>query len=322
VLVSAVGFAIYFLLGQIQGGWGTVMQHVQQPVFFDWGTNGGTGPDFTYILTHEYTVWAAIIASTFVTMATHGIDQDTVQRMLTAKNKNQSAVATILSGIVDVPIVSAFVLIGLLLHVYYQQHPDPTLPEATREIFPHFILHVMPAGLRGLVAAGILATAMGSLSTALNALATSFARDFILPKMGEEVAESERMKVLRWSTVGFATAIIIVGIITAWYVTWHPEARIIPLVLGILGYTFGSVLGIFLVALFTKTRGSDVGNVIAMGCGILCVMIMSVPELQKALKLDFILAFPWRIALGTLVTAAIAICFKTDTSLRSKSLTL
>ncbi len=35
--------------------------------------------------------------------------------------------------------------------------------------------------MRGLLLAGIFATAMGSLSTALNALATSFVRDWYLP---------------------------------------------------------------------------------------------------------------------------------------------
>src|SRR5256885_4035111 len=59
-----------------------------------------------------------------------------------------------------------------LLWVYYQAHPDPTLPKTPNETFCHFILYEMPVGLRGLLIAGIFATAMGSLSTALNALAT------------------------------------------------------------------------------------------------------------------------------------------------------
>ncbi len=316
VLVTAVGFSIFFLLGKINGGWASVIGHIQDPVFFDWGAPKGV-IDFAYILTHEYTMWAAFIASTFVTMATHGIDQDTVQRMLTAKNRRQSAFATVLSGLADVPIVSAFVFIGLLLSLYYQQHPDKAMPsEDTREVFPYFILHVMPAGLRGLVTAGILATAMGSLSTALNALSTSFARDFILPRMGPNADDAAKMRVLRWSTLMFAVGIIAVGVTTAWYVTWHPETRIIPLVLGILGYTFGSVLGIFLVAMFTKTRGNDFGNVLAMICGLLAVVCFSVKEVQALFGIanPFIIAFPWRITLGTLTTVIVALCFQTSQS--------
>ncbi len=313
VLVSALIFAVVFLLGKTDGGWAAVAAHIKEPAFADWGAPAGA-LDFVYILTHEYTMWAACIASVFVTMATHGIDQDTVQRMLTAKNRRQSALATILSGLVDVPIVGAFVFIGLLLSLYYQQNPDAGMPQgASREVFPYFILHVMPGGLRGLVAAGILATAMGSLSTALNALATSFSRDFILPRLGPGADERTQVRVLRWSTLGFATAIIAVGVVTAWYVTWHPEVRIIPLVLGIMGYTFGSILGIFLVALFTRARGNDRGNLAAMVAGFLAVLWFSVAEIQQVFGIakPFIIAFPWRITLGTLVTVAVALCFRT-----------
>ena len=77
-----------------------------------------------------------------------------------------SAMATILSGLADVPITLAVLTIGILLWVHYQQNPDPTLPAGANKVFPHFILTVMPAGIRGLVLAGVLATAMGSLSAA------------------------------------------------------------------------------------------------------------------------------------------------------------
>jgi Na+/proline symporter len=248
-------------------------------------------------------------------MATHGIDQDTVQRMLTAKNKRQSAFATILSGVVDLPVVSAFIFIGVLLAAYYRVVPDPGLPAEGREAFPYFILTKMPHGMCGLVVAGLLATAMGSLSTALNALSTSFARDFVFPRIGDEfLTEAKRVRVLRWSTVLFAAFIVFVGLGTAWYMAHDPKAAIIPLVLGILGYTFGSLLGVFLVAVLTKNRGNDVGNIIAMCCGFLAVLILSNPlNLQKALgfKDSFVLSFPWRVTLGTLVTIAISVCFRT-----------
>ena len=109
VLLAALGFSIWFLLGQIPGGWKTISVHVSPPVFWDLGQPLGSGITgwIKGILSEEYTVWSAFIASTFVTMATHGIDQDTVQRMLTARNRYQSAFATIASGICDLPISSS-----------------------------------------------------------------------------------------------------------------------------------------------------------------------------------------------------------------------
>lgn len=327
VLVAALGFSIFFLLTKIPGGWGTATTFFQEPLFWNFARppEPGAWAWIRNVLTSEYTIWAAIIGSTFVTMSTHGIDQDTVQRMLTAKNRRESARATILSGIVDLPVVCSFVLVGILVAAFYQT-AQSALPGgvAPREAFPYFILTQMPAGMRGLVIAGIMATAMGSLSTALNALGTSFARDFVLPwkEARGPVTEAQRVWTLRWSTVLFAFFIILVGVGTAWYMAHNPKAAIIPLVLGILGFTFGSLLGVFLVAVLTRTRGSDFGNVLAMLCGFVAVIFFSNGDLQKLVGFTtigadgqvapaLVLAFPWRITLGTFVTMAVALCFRT-----------
>jgi SSS family solute:Na+ symporter len=326
VLAGALVFSIWFLLSQLPGGWSTAVRHMQTPLFFNFAkpSTPGAGPWLRNVLISDYTIWAALIGATFVTMASHGIDQDTVQRMLTAKSKGQSAKATILSGVLDLPIVCSFILVGILVSAFYKS-TGASLPAdiAPREVFPYFILTRMPAGLRGLVIAGILATAMGSLSTALNALATSFARDFVLPRreLRGRVSESERVRVLRWSTVGFAALIIVVGLATAFYMANDPNAAIIPLVLGILGYTFGSLLAVFFVAVFTKTRGNDFGNVIAMICGFVSVVFLSSADIQRLAGFPIlVLAFPWRITLGATVTFLISICFPTYESgaLRTK----
>lgn len=327
VLVASLGFAIWYLLGRMPDGWASVTAQIREPYFIEtllpMKEGEGLGGWLGRVLREEYSLYTAFIGSTFVTLATHGIDQDTVQRMLTARNKRQSMFATIMSGIVDLPVVSAFILIGILLSAFYATNPPPDLPKESREIFPYFILHEMPPGLRGLVTAGVLATAMGSLSTALNALATSFSKDFLFRGREASLSESRRVGMLRWATVLFAVCIIAVGVWTAYYTSMHPEVRIIPLVLGILGYTFGSLLGVFLVAIFTRGRGNDLGNIIAMLCGFAAVAFMSIKEIQMAAgftSIDpatgavvpaMVIAFPWRVTLGTLVTVAVALCFRT-----------
>lgn len=325
VLVLSLGFSIWYLLGKLPDGWATATQSMKEPLFWNFAkpsAEAGAWPWIKNVLTSEYTIWAAVIGSTFVTMATHGIDQDTVQRMLTAKNRRESAKATILSGLIDLPVVSCFILVGILVSAFYKT-AGAQLPAdiVSREAFPYFIVTEMPAGMRGLVIAGVMATAMGSLSTALNALGTSFARDFVLPRREARgpVSEDEKVKVFRWSTVLFAGFVVVVGLLTAWAMAYNPTLEIIPLVLGILGFTFGSLLALFLLAIFTKTRGNDTGNIIAMICGFVTVVFFSNANLQifsgftdSAGKPLLILAFPWRITLGTLVTFVIAACFRTS----------
>ena len=72
-------------------------------------------PNLKAVLADPYTIIAALIPTAVGNMAAFGTDQDMVQRMLTAKNKRQSAVATILSGVADIPVTFAVLAIGILL---------------------------------------------------------------------------------------------------------------------------------------------------------------------------------------------------------------
>ncbi len=344
VLFSALGFSLWFLLHHVEGGWQGMVNLVtakdgdQALKLVSWhgdaaaeamaaGHHVGLWGQIKSVLETEYTMWAALIGSTFVTLATHGTDQDMVQRMLTAKNKRESGFATILSGIIDIPVVLAVLTIGILLWTHYQQQPDPLLPGyaagkvAANKVFPWFILTEMPQGLRGLVIAGVLATAMGSLGTAINALATSYVRDFHFRWFGEPTEERGRVRALRVGSVLFATLLVLVGLATAWITTMNPELRIIPIILGIFGYTYGSLLGIFLVGLFTKRRGNDRGNLIAMGVGFFVVAFLSgldqsIASLWNGTGMwrpDWmpVIEFVWRIFFGSVATVAVALCFST-----------
>ena len=92
--------------------------------------------------------------------------------------------------------------------------------------------------------------------------------------------------------------------------------------LGIFGYTYGSLLGIFLVGMITRTRGSYRGNLLAMLAGFIVVAILSglpndlakhVRRARSTLQPEWlpVIEFPWRIAFGTVVTFAVALCFRT-----------
>src|SRR6266446_3212939 len=228
---------------------------------------------------------------------------------------------TIFAGLVDIPIAFTFLSIGVLLWVFYQTHQDHVVPKTPNEIFCHYILYEMPVGLRGLLLAGIFATAMGSLSTALNALATSFTRDWYVTYIRPGANGVDSLRAVRWATVGFSILMIVVASTTSYFVIVRPSVRIIPIVLGIYGYTYGSVLGIFLAGMLTKTRGNDRGNFIAMIAGFIVVTILS--GLPNNLAKIFggqlysqpewlpVMEFPWWICFGTIVTFFVAILFRT-----------
>ena len=335
VLFCALGFSVFFLLGHIPGGWEGAKSHLTAAGDLRlWQWEGDEPADNTWgkiksVLETEFTVWAALFGSLFVTLATHGTDQDMVQRMLTAKDKKQSAVATILSGIADIPVTYAVLTIGILLSVYYGHVvSDANLPMAggkpdSTRVFPYFVIDVMPGGLRGLVIAGVLATTMGSLGTAMNSLATSYSRDFHFRWFKTPDDDAARVRVIKWSTLWFTLILIGVGLATAFIKAHNPGLSIIGIILGSFGYTYGSLLGVFMVALFTRSRGSEFGNPIAMLAGFVAVAFLSnLPnDLWKMIAGGHlythpdwfpVIEFPWRIMAGTLVTVAVALCFKSE----------
>jgi solute:Na+ symporter, SSS family len=323
VMLGGAISAIFMLVFSMPGGVGSVLdfiKHTPLPLFSSGLTSGASfGANVKNVLSSEYTIWVALLGSTFTTLATHGTDQDMVQRMLTATDYKKSRLSLICSGLADLPIAFIFITIGILLHLFYQQVPDPTLPHKNTEIFAHFILKQMPVGIRGLLVAGIFATAMGSLSAALNALATSCTRDFYQSGR-KEMTGQEAVGAARKFTCIFAGLMIVVASITAYFVIEHPESRIIPIVLGIFGYTYGSLLGVFLLGMLTKTRGNDRGNFIAMIVGFIVVALMSglpnqVIELCglppiKALEAIPSISFLWRIMFGSLATLFVASLFR------------
>ena len=310
--------ALWVLFSHIPGGWSSIsaaMNGGDDWKFFSWGT--GEGLDFLQqgarVLGQEYTVWAAFLGATFITMATHGTDQDMVQRMLAAKNSKAGTRAVIVSGLLDFPIVIIFLFTGILLYVFYQYNPA-NLPADTPQlhVFPYFIIHELPNGIRGLLIAGLLATAMGSLSTALNSLATTATKDWYQGIFKPEATERQLLRCVRWGTAVFSLLLILVGSITAWYVVHHPEVRIIQIALGIFGYTYGSLLGIFLLGMLTRTRGSDSGNVIAMAAGFFVIALLTelIPLPSGWQQYVPEIAFPWRVTIGTLVTFTVGFCFR------------
>ena len=295
--------------------------------FWDWGTVAGAGfrANFKSVLETEYTVFSAFLASVFVTMATHGTDQDMVQRMLTAPDIRRSRRSLILSGLADIPVALSFTLIGVLLWVYYQL-PANAARRPEGDYFVNYILRELPVGVRGVMAAGLFATAMGSLSTALNALATSFTRDFYMGIFRPSASQREQMAAARWATAGFALLLALIGVGTAWVKLTHPGVRIIPIVLGSFGYTYGSLLGIFLVGMTTRTRGTCGGNLLAMAAGFVFVALLS--DLPNDLAVMFgqrlysppawmpVIEFPWRVMAGTIATFFVAVLFRKKEEIR------
>jgi SSS family transporter len=279
------------------------------------------------ILANPYTLFSATIGSMFLNMAAFGTDQDMVQRLLTAETYKKSRRSLITAALMDVPIAAAFTFIGILLWVYYTNDPkflplDSKGNPVNSDVFGSFILNVMPIGIRGLVLAGVFATAMGSLSAALNALATSATNDWYIPYVAPKAHESHHVAAARVFTAIFAILMILIASAFAYAKVKDPNVRIIPVVLGIAGFILGPMLGVFLLGMLTRRRGSDFGNMIAITIGLVTTIVLGELDVTLAQLLGIgnayarptwvpKVAFTWFATIGALVVLVVGAFFTT-----------
>jgi SSS family transporter len=150
----------------------------------------------------------AVMGGLFLTLATHGTDQDMVQRLLTTRSSRRGGWALVGSGLVKLPLDALFLAVGTGLWVFYRS-PQAAfdgsydISDAER-ILPIFVMHEVPAGLRGLIFAGLFAAAMSSLDSALNSLATTWVVNIRPGRMDPR----SQVVTTRWATLIFGMLLI------------------------------------------------------------------------------------------------------------------
>ncbi|MDK7742960.1 sodium:solute symporter [Helcobacillus massiliensis] len=240
----------------------------------------------------------SLIGGTVFAMASHGSDQLVVQRLLACCTKAEAQKALIASGVVVVVQFAVFLAVGLALWGYYQQK-SPAELGLTRddEIFPHFIIEGLPAGLSGLLLAGILAAAMSTLSSSLSALSSSTVTDVVARFRRDPLTEEQGLRVGRWATIAWGVAFILPATVFT-----SDEGSIVILALGIAGITYGGLLGAFIFGIVNK-RARAAGANIAFAVAVAVNAFFFVME--KYVVGDVWVAWQWYPLLGVLVTFAV-----------------
>jgi len=145
--------------------------------------------------------------------------------------------------------------IGMLLYVFYSgQAPASLGLTTTDEIFAKFIVEQIPPGLSGLIIAAILAAAMSTLSSSINSLASSTMMDIYKPYRGRKSSPEMDLRVSRFVTLIWGLIITGSAYIFAFLQTQSKGERpaVVELGLGIASYTYGGLLGAFLLGTLSK----------------------------------------------------------------------
>jgi len=236
-------------------------------------------------LSAPYTLLGGLLGGTFLTMASHGTDQMLVQRLLGCRSLRESQKALGAGRSFIVLQFAFFLLLGLCLYAYYGGVPFPGLGLASSdEVFPKFIVENLPTGLAGLVVAGVLASAMGTLSSSISSLASSTYLDlFKLSAWGRALDEAGE---IRWSRIfTLWWGIVLIGGAMLFTDTRSP---VVELGLKIASFTYGGLLGTFFLGMLSR-RTTQVDATLGFITGLLFMLAM-----VAFTRIDFTCTPSWR----------------------------
>jgi SSS family transporter len=301
--------AAALLLGEVPATWWAEAGETGKLALFDFGI----GESLSAWLTTPYVFWTAVLGGGIFAMASHGTDHLIVQRLLTCRDEIDAKKALIASGFLVMAQFALFLFVGLLLWAHYGGQTPAELGLANgNEIFPFYLIEGLPPGLSGLILAGIIAAAMSTLSSSLNSLASSSLFDLYQRLGGRPLSEGRTLALSRWLTL--AWGVIFIGSAMLFTESTGP---VVELGLSIASFTYGGLLGIFLLGLLNK-RPDQRDGVIAFLVSIVLLFVIakgvwySPAEgwtfqllLQGSLEGYSPIGWPWYVAIGSAITLLI-----------------
>ena len=188
-------------------------------------------------------------------------DQTIVQRVLGAKSEDHARVGALFAGFIKILPVFILVFPGLICYALVQQGAfvdpetgDALSPANSKDAYAFMIQHLLPVGLRGVVAAALLAAAMSTVSGALNSVATLFSYDLFkrwVPSMSDH------------KLVVVGRIVTVVGMVAA--VAWSPFidqfGSIFDTMVTMICFIAAPITATFVIGIFWKgatSRGSIV----------------------------------------------------------------
>jgi len=270
--------AVVSLLHSVPGGWETVRSVAG-------AANKFRMLDTSWSLSATYTLWSGVIGGAFFTTASHGTDQLIVQRLLSARSETQARWALVASGFAVLIQFTLFLLIGTMLFVFYSKFPPSSAFARSDAIFPAFISTQMPHGLSGLLIAAVVAAAMSNLSAALNSLSSTVIVDFYA-RMAPRATEERRVSLSRIVTAAWAVLLFVLALLA------RRGGRVLEMGLSIASVAYGSLLGVFLLGVLSRTAseiGAMAGMVFGFGLNLYLWQFTSLP-------------FTWYVVFGSIAT--------------------
>ena len=191
-------------------------------------------------------LWVVAIGALLTNLVTYTSDQVVVQRYLTTSTEKEARRSIYTNALMVIPATIIFFGVGTALWFFYRHHPGNLNPNGrVDDVFPWFISQQLPAGLSGLVIAGLFAATMSTIGSSMNSIATVVTTDFYRPFM-KKATDKECLRFAKRFTVLLGA----LGSLIAMYLVYLQNASIWDQYLKIIGLFGGCLAGMFAAGIF------------------------------------------------------------------------
>jgi SSS family solute:Na+ symporter len=267
LLICGALLCVVFILLKMPGGVGQVFQLA--------GEQGKFGLGSFRLDLSASTFWVVLVYGLFINLQNFGIDQNYIQRYMASRSDGAAKRSALSGGMLYIPVSMLFLFIGTALYTYYTSGAA-ILPAELQDlvkadqVFPHFIISQLPAGVSGLLVSSIFAAGMSTISTSFNSSATVFLSDYYRKSAKGPQDEKGSMKVLYISSVvisilGIFIALAMINVKSA-LDTWWKLTSIFS----------GGMLGLFLLGAFSRySRSPGAAAGVILGIAVIAWMSLS-----------------------------------------------
>tara|TARA_B100001989_G_scaffold240948_1_gene206438 strand:+ start:34 stop:1659 length:1626 start_codon:yes stop_codon:yes gene_type:complete len=264
-MVLIVGSITISVIGLLKiGGWSNLVS-VVEPTHFNMFLPSDH-PDFPWI--------GMVFAPPIIGVWYWCTDQYIVQRVLSAKNVSEARKGTIFAGYLKLLPIFMFFIPGLI--AYAMTKTGQLSYGSSDQVFPTLVRELLPSGIRGLVAGGLLAALMSSLSSVFNSCSTLFTMD-IYKKVYPESNEKKLVFVGR-----IATGIVVIsGILWIPFIKVVSGAGLYTYLQSVQAYIAPPIASVFLLGLFWSRINAS-GALAALVGGFIAGMVRLGLEIKKS----------------------------------------
>ncbi|MDD4017043.1 MAG: sodium/solute symporter [Kiritimatiellae bacterium] len=198
-------------------------------------------------------IWVVLIGGVIECLISYTSDQCVIQRYMTTKDTKAAARSLWLNVPLDIVTGFLFFAIGTALFTFYKSQPERlavTMPKAD-SILPVFVSNDLPAGVAGLVMAGLFAATITTLAANLNASATSITSDFVV-RLRKSTADRQQVRIAQVVTFLAGLAGMVAALVLA-----NVDIRAVyDQFLKFIGILTSGLACLFMLGIFTRRVGA------------------------------------------------------------------